>query len=95
MSFPPDSILTRENADNCKIIFYAGKLFAIGDDFSNLWVGTYRKSQIKFNPVKLSDTPIKNVFFDWQRENLIIHWSDTNNNHFQITINPEGKILCE
>ena len=91
-SFPADSILMLENATGAKAIMFAGKIFVIGDNFSNLWIGDDEDSQILFKRMPLNGAPINNSAFDWEQGILAISWTGVTGDVFKLLVNQKGKI---
>jgi len=91
-SFPVDSILILENASAAKAIMFAGKIFVIGDNFSNLWIGDDEDSQIYFKRMQLDGAPINGSAFDWEQGILSISWNGVNGDAFKLFVNQKGKI---
>ncbi len=92
INFPADSILSVEGASECKAIFFAGKIFVMGNGFSHLWVGEIEDENIEFKPINISEAPASDVEFDWERGNLTIQWETNLGGTEKVEIDKEGKI---
>jgi len=95
LGFNPDSILTIENAKECKVIFYEGKFFLIGEKFSNIWVGENKDNEIEFKSIEIEKSPVSNVSMDWNRGLLIIGGKYADGTDFKIVVDRKGKLNWE
>lgn len=95
ITFVADSIIALENGDRAKTIFFAGKVFLLGDGFQNLWIGEIEEDgYISFEPYGLVGAPVKKPRFDWERRFLSIEWMGTADGaRHKILITNKGKIL--
>jgi len=95
LGFAPDSILSIENAKECKVIFYEGKFFLIGDGFSNIWLGENEDNKIEFTPKKIENSPVSNISMDWDRGFLVISGKYADGKDFRIVVDKKGKLNWE
>ena len=95
VSFSADSILAVESGNSAKTIFFAGRIFLIGENFSHIWIGEVEDNAIEFHPREVKSGNMLNPTFDWSRENLVIKWHTKDGNEHRIVINGEGKIVEE
>ncbi len=95
ISFSADSILALEGGNSAKTILFAGKIFLIGDGFSNIWVGDIEDNTIEFQPEDVDNAPMSKVSFDWESEMLVITYIGSDGNEHKLTATDKGKILEE
>ncbi len=95
ISFSVDSILAVEGGNSAKIIIFAGEIFLIGENFSNIWVGDIEDNTIEFYPEDVDYAPMSKASFDWEKEMLVITYIGSDGSEHKFTVTDKGKILEE
>lgn len=94
--FDISSILLLESAGavNATSIYYGGRIYLIGPNFKNLWVGKPEGDVIKFEVLSpISNTPCQKANFDWRNENLAVVCVDAEGYQRILIINTDGKVV--
>jgi len=95
ISFPVDSVLAIEGAEKAKTIYFAGKVYLIGNGFSNLWIGEIEDESIEFTRKELIDAPAMVTTFDWEKGKLTVNWRSNEDIRHKLFIDNRGKISEE
>ncbi len=88
-----DSILKIEGARKAKAIFFANRIIVFGDGFKNIWIGEIEDNFVEFKREQISDSPVKRGSFDWQKQALVVIWTDKFDRKHRVLITPKGKVL--
>jgi len=95
VAFEPDSILDYEGVTEAKAIFYAGKIFLIGEGFSNIWIGEIEEEEAKFSLYEIDNTKMTAPYFDWDGQILFIGWTHIDGYKAGLFVDEKGKISSE
>ena len=95
ISFPVDSIIAIEGGTDARAIYFGGKIFLLGNGFSNLWIGELNESEVSFKKVALIGIPTKKMSFDWEHGLLLLSWVGPDDIQYRWYVNSKGDFVEE